>query len=477
MLVVVQDEDQLPGTERELVRWLRGWAIGSKNEFGGVAVANCRIPHPTKGYRQVDMIIWTPHACVIVEVKGFKSPQSGTVQISVNGEWTIDGEPAALHVSHAGSNPVGQVEENAYAAKDHFQASGIKPEWVNGLVLLFPMRGKALTLKAFDSSSRQRHDEAVNLRDGTDVAVGELKPLRRYLYDRRSEQRHPLWSAQSVAKAFESLQMTTMSPSLEAIVAEGFPQQIEHPHRRRPTTTPSPSTIPNSTQPQPIPIANSTAPSAKPAPAAQQSSPRQQTLPAPPPPHVGTRRFIRSPRIPNFTNRKSHRTPSPTWMPAPRPPTQLRRKSRVPRRLLKLALAVVIAAVSIKVASAVLADRFPETQRFQSPSGNLACEVTGETSKAPERVTCSADTYFYIPPPPPPDCPVGEFGHAITLTRNVGATFECTPGPKKAAARILPYGSTTTLDSITCESSTEGLVCTDDTGHGFHIERDTYNLW
>jgi len=429
------------------------------------------------GYRQVDMIIWTPYACVIVEVKGFKSPQSGTVQISVNGEWTIDGEPAALYVSNAGSNPVDQMEKNVFATKNHFQASDIRPDWVHGLILLFPMRGEKLTLKAFDSSSRQKHNDTVNLRDGTDVAVGRLKPLRRYLFDRRGEQRHPLWSAQAVAKAFETLQMTTISPSLEAIVAEGFPREIEHPYRRRSAAAPSPPTAPPRTQPDPPPIANSTPPSAKAAPAAQQSSPVPQRLPAAPAPLVSTSMLGGARPTPIYTNWNTPRTPSSNGAPAPHPNTLPRRKIRVPRRLLKLTLALVIAAASVKVASAFLADRFPETERFQSPSGNLACEITGETSKVPARVTCSAATYFYIPPPSPPDCTVGEFGHAITLTRNIGAHFACTPGPKTAATGILPYGSTTTLDSITCASSTEGVVCTDDTGHGFHIERDTYKLW
>lgn len=479
MLVVVQDEEELSGPERQLVRWLKGWAIGSKHEFGGVAVANCRIPHPTMGYRQVDMIIWTPHVCVIVEVKGFKSPQSGTVEISLNGEWTIDGEPAALYVSKADSNPVGQIETNVYAAKNHFRVSDISPDWIHGLVLLFPPSGKKLLLKTSDSSRQQKDDDTVNLRDGIDVAVGEPKPLRRYLFRRRSEQRHtPLWSAQAVAMAFESLQMTAMTPSLEAMVAEGFPKQIEHPYRHRPrlpAAAPSPSTTTISTQAAPIPNAQGTAPSAIPAPAAQLTS-AANTPPAPPSP-AGPSMLVRSRPTPTYTNRNTHRTPSLNWAPPPRPTRRPRRKFRLPRRLLKLALAILIAVVTVKLASSLLSDRFPETQRFQSPSGNLSCEATGETSKAPARVTCSAATYFYSPPPSPPDCPAGEFGHAIALTRTVGANFTCTPGPEKTTSRVLPYDSTTTLDSITCASSTEGIVCTDDTGHGFHIERDSYNLW
>lgn len=482
MLVVVQGEGELSGPERQLVRWLETWGIESRYGIGGVAVANCRIPHPKVGYRQVDLIIWTPFACVVVEVKGFKSPQSGTVEVSANSIWTIGGKPAALYGSKSDSNPVGQVDANVFAVKNHFRAFNISPDWVDGLVLLFPMPGEKLDLKACDSFSQQKHADAVNFREGTDVAVGLRTPLRRYLFDRRREQREtPLWSAQAVAKAFETLKMTAMSPSMEALVAEGFPRAIERPYRHRPytpATAASPSTTsPTPTEADPIPIAQSAAQSVIPGPAQQQSPPVPQPLPAARPPFVDTPTFVGLRPIPVHPDWSMHPTQSPSWAPVPRAPSQPRRQIRVPRRLLKSALAILIAVASVKAASAVLADRFPETERFQSPSGNLVCEIIGETSKATGHVTCSAATYFYAPPPPPPDCPIGGFGHAIALTRAVGANFTCMPGPKKAGARVLSYGSFAALDSITCVSATDGITCNDDTGRGFRIERDAYNLW
>ncbi|NKV18253.1 hypothetical protein GS913_01365 [Rhodococcus hoagii] len=90
MLLRVANEPDLSGAEQAVVGWIRSWQETAA--LPGLAVVNCRVPTRT-GYRQVDAIVWTPYGCVVLEIKGFRSPQSGTLRVPVNAPWTVGGRP------------------------------------------------------------------------------------------------------------------------------------------------------------------------------------------------------------------------------------------------------------------------------------------------------------------------------------------------------------------------------------------------
>ncbi|MBM4509628.1 hypothetical protein GS421_11225 [Rhodococcus hoagii] len=115
MLLRVANEPDLSGAEQAVVGWIRSWQETAA--LPGLAVVNCRVPTRT-GYRQVDAIVWTPYGCVVLEIKGFRSPQSGTLRVPVNAPWTVGGRPADLYTSRSSTNPLDQLETNCYAVKN-----------------------------------------------------------------------------------------------------------------------------------------------------------------------------------------------------------------------------------------------------------------------------------------------------------------------------------------------------------------------
>jgi len=70
MLVVNGDRSGIPPTERIVLDWLRTW--NGAYTIGGVAISGCYLPDRRRGRRatEADLVVITPHACVVIEVKG-----------------------------------------------------------------------------------------------------------------------------------------------------------------------------------------------------------------------------------------------------------------------------------------------------------------------------------------------------------------------------------------------------------------------
>ena|GEM_PF-2837576 len=218
MLVRVQPGHEggahgLSGAEEQFVRRLESWGPGQYH-VPGLAVVNVNVPEKS-GARQVDALLFVPEGLVVVEVKGFTRPQSGTLSVPVNGPWLVDGQPAAVHTL-AGSNPGEQVKGGVYAAKA--AVAGIEgggDTFVTGLVVVMP-RTRELTV------GDTRHAGT-----GIRVVVGSNTKLRRFMHQHRN--RRPCWTADGVRAACRELSLTGLAPGRDELVAEGFPETLPDP--------------------------------------------------------------------------------------------------------------------------------------------------------------------------------------------------------------------------------------------------------
>lgn len=109
---------------------------------------------------------------------------------------------------------------------------------------------------------------------------------------------------------------------------------------------------------------------------------------------------------------------------------------------------------------------------FATPSGNIACEITGEAA------TCTI-AESAAEPVDLEDC-AGTAGQVVTVTAQ-GASTPCVtgalPGSAAPGTPILDYGEETTVGDFTCASATSGVTCRHDpTGAGFSLARAGHQL-
>jgi uncharacterized protein DUF6636 len=112
-----------------------------------------------------------------------------------------------------------------------------------------------------------------------------------------------------------------------------------------------------------------------------------------------------------------------------------------------------------------------ELTGFISPSGNVACMID------PSWVRCDIIDNDWSPPPRPADCEF-DYGQGISLAPGAPAEFVCAGDTAFGPDEVLPYGSSIAAGVLECESAESGVTCRDvDTGHGFSISRQEYQLF
>jgi len=139
-----------------------------------------------------------------------------------------------------------------------------------------------------------------------------------------------------------------------------------------------------------------------------------------------------------------------------------------------IAVSAVATASTLPGAPAAHAD--DQLQFFQSPSGNIGCDLylsDPDTAAA----ACEARDHTWVAPPRPADCRLG-WGHGVSLVQGQPAQVRCSGDTVLTEnAATLPYGTTRAIGQITCGSEPSGITCTDSgSGHYFRIARDTYEL-
>jgi hypothetical protein len=111
--------------------------------------------------------------------------------------------------------------------------------------------------------------------------------------------------------------------------------------------------------------------------------------------------------------------------------------------------------------------------RFQSPSGNIACMITDGGSS----IRCDILQYTFAPPPPPNGgCGPTGYGHTVSMATGSPARFTCA-GDTVAdpSLPVLPYGANTVIGGAKCYSGTDALSCSVGEHH-LRLSRDSYDL-
>jgi hypothetical protein len=110
------------------------------------------------------------------------------------------------------------------------------------------------------------------------------------------------------------------------------------------------------------------------------------------------------------------------------------------------------------------------TGAFQSPSGNISCAMFASD------VRCDVVEHNWVAPPASPDCHLN-WGSRFKLEQGGASVFDCYAQELPAPDQILGYGQSRTFGSITCDSESTVMTCTDgSTGHYFRISRKNYEI-
>jgi hypothetical protein len=119
------------------------------------------------------------------------------------------------------------------------------------------------------------------------------------------------------------------------------------------------------------------------------------------------------------------------------------------------------------------APHFTGAGSFQSPSGNINCALFSYEGQT--RADCEVAEHSWVAPPKEPECHQN-WGSRFTLNES-GAIFACYGQELPTPERTLGYGSTWSVGTITCDSESTGVTCTDgNSGHNFFVSRDTWRL-
>ena len=139
-----------------------------------------------------------------------------------------------------------------------------------------------------------------------------------------------------------------------------------------------------------------------------------------------------------------------------------------------------ITAVGIAAAAATIVLAAPahagSGYSFQSPSGNIACQVSAGDDGASSAM-CEISDHTYAKPPNA-NCPYPGWGDRVEMDGGSAPGWLC-HGDAFLAAGLptLPYGQTRTAGPITCDSEPSGVTCTDaSTGHYFRLSAQSYQL-
>jgi hypothetical protein len=111
---------------------------------------------------------------------------------------------------------------------------------------------------------------------------------------------------------------------------------------------------------------------------------------------------------------------------------------------------------------------------FKSPTGNIGCVIIAGTAR------CDIRSRAWSPPPRPHSCPqIVDFGQGTIVVDGRPARLVCAGDTAyDPSARVLPYGTNSTIGAFTCESRAAGMTCTNaNSGHGFFISFQSYRLF
>lgn len=111
-----------------------------------------------------------------------------------------------------------------------------------------------------------------------------------------------------------------------------------------------------------------------------------------------------------------------------------------------------------------------ELTLFSTPSGNIGCAMDVGY------VRCDIRERSWEPPPEPADCEL-DYGQGIELGEDGKASFICAGDTTLGAEEVLDYGETSRVGAFRCVSAAAGITCQADSGHGFFLSKQAYELY
>jgi hypothetical protein len=112
---------------------------------------------------------------------------------------------------------------------------------------------------------------------------------------------------------------------------------------------------------------------------------------------------------------------------------------------------------------------------FVTPSRSIGC--IGDRTE----VRCDIKVTTVTPPKRPKSCE-NEWGDAVRVRptgrgRRVCHGDTALPAPGQKGVKVVAYGSSIRLGTITCTSRTTGLTCRNPDGHGFLLSREKIRVF
>ena len=112
-------------------------------------------------------------------------------------------------------------------------------------------------------------------------------------------------------------------------------------------------------------------------------------------------------------------------------------------------------------------------QTFRTPSGNIGCAMFEGGAR------CDIRKRDWAPLPRPAKCPkeVG-YGQGLAVDRSGQASFVCAGDTTlDPGASALAYGTASRVGASECISRTDGVTCVNESGHGFFISVQSYQVF
>jgi hypothetical protein len=143
---------------------------------------------------------------------------------------------------------------------------------------------------------------------------------------------------------------------------------------------------------------------------------------------------------------------------------------------------VIVALCALALASAGAALAKTVLPGFHSPSGNIKCLFIPN----PSILLCQIARADYAKTLQarcmgPGGAGVDWHGFELTASRKGGVTCSggilYSPGSQRPVYVNLPYGTSWRHGVFTCKSRVTGVTCTNRTGHGLFVSRQTWRVW
>ncbi|MDT5356769.1 MAG: hypothetical protein QOJ56_5301 [Mycobacterium sp.] len=133
------------------------------------------------------------------------------------------------------------------------------------------------------------------------------------------------------------------------------------------------------------------------------------------------------------------------------------------------------------IGSAGSAQANPYSEQFQSPSGDISCNLvnyppTDKFGFGKNFVQCDIVNQSWVPPrPPPPDR--ADATSTFLLIRGQAPIVGYSPGTVGDDSPMLDSAQAPYAGAIGCRSEQSAMKCTDtSTGHFFRVSRESYEL-